>query len=1647
MRSLLIYAFDNSLLCTSFAPDIDLKIDPMYSHIIVRLKSRHNAKPADHARVRAELDQVAETELKSCVAEVLTFDVPTAFAWKLRSSLEDPRDIPQEVRNVLEENKNVELYSAAVATPEEETTVTLDTLEKTFVRMRDSMNHDEYDVYALKLRPSRNCDVNVRELSTTVRDRVEALMEAVGRYAERSFAAKKRAEQAMQEAREKLGPKATEDEVKAAAAPRVVTIALDLFKGRGFWSRIQNEGGNTLAKAAPRHGVRTTGALSVTVDAKGNETILSLPYFGEIGDRVVVLKIGEIFLKRGNRGKFMNQLQGNIQFKLHGLARVVRVNHLFVVMPMSNRRNDRKRKESIGRTGSSSAPVLADEFALKSSQMADASPSNDDTPETNDAAMTDSTAPDEPASPFTDEELAKITDICRGIPGVESVLPALRTLPDKSSILRGLQYMLTLAGTSNPNIPAIASVFPDGKIPDVIPAFGSLKSIPLRNRVGAYAASTYLSEHSEEPAPPAPGSPLAMKIAQQPELANSLKKPADEEPPFDLTAPFVKGLVDVSHLGFKLDVHLHQPCPFKSRSLLARELQVAHRNQITNLVKKGGCKSLAEFATAPSLQSESKAETADDSDDEFAAIRTNQQGSFLNPKSHVHVRIEVLADLALLSFIDGDDVAPGVGGQPTGTASDNCHTVVALLSGGMDSPVAAYRMMVRGMRVVLVHFQNANVADEDTVREKIVRLAEHLSRYQIVTYLYIVPFAAIQDAIITQVPGPARMLVYRRFMMQVAARIGMKYGARFLTVGDSIGQVASQTAPNLYASYTNTPLPVLSPLIGCNKKEIMEEAKRIGTYEISALPYGDCCSYFLAKHPVTNIKLEQLREYEAAVGRNIDGGALRLIRDAFNASAVLKWHKPSEGTVTLRDMRPVFSQYRDIVAEMLQQCPTRAKDIDDGDEEEVAKALAQIAEIEERVKKNAAALGEKRKLEEAASTKPQTAEEAKSGAPAEKSVPSTTTQSKPRKKGNRQEREETFDDDDDFDAAESALLREHKFIESTRSTLIPLDKPEATTSGPDAGSVDSSASTKKLRLDAAAATAVSAMNSKLLTSNVPVVIPEVQTTPQPQQAVAEDSMTVSESAPAETKDVEAPAAEVSQVAYFDNAATTPLLPQVFEAMLPYLGGSHFGNSSSVHAIGNASAAAVEEARRIILGAINGIPQGELATRAAANGVVRKEFPLVFTSGGTESNNMAVMGTVRAAIEDAVTKIDESCANSSGYIRPSVLRIHLITSAIEHSATLEPFEQVKQTAFYAAVNANLKVKIELSHLRNNSTGVVDTKHLDYLLHNDSQYRSVVNDSQASGNSDPKVMHVLTYVSVMHANNEIGVVQPLTQIGETCEAYSKSKEAPIQVVFHSDACQTFGKLFIDVVESKIDLLTLNGHKIHGPKGIGALYIRPGVRIVPSVWGGHHEGNFRSGTLNVPGIVGMGAAAAYFYGIQTPLLGGATGVASLIAPPPANTPMTPPTRAIAPRPTSYLIPNETNRQIVQRTHDLLVALTQSFPKIMQNGPQASQTDTFEQLLAKPCVRLPNILSVVLDKSSRMDSSAMIKFLSARGVYVSSGSACANNAEPKPSHVLTAINVKSEFALSTIRVSVGALTSQAEVDRAALAFAELAEHLSRMR
>jgi thiamine biosynthesis protein ThiI len=209
------------------------------------------------------------------------------------------------------------------------------------------------------------------------------------------------------------------------------------------------------------------------------------------------------------------------------------------------------------------------------------------------------------------------------------------------------------------------------------------------------------------------------------------------------------------------------------------------------------------------------------------------------------------------------DKIRGVGGLPVGASGK----VLIMLSGGIDSPVAAWRMMKRGVKALFVHFYSYPYTDKASL-EKVEELAEILATWNYRTQVYLVSFAEVQREIVTQTPAPFRVILYRRMMVRIAQQIAAAARAECLVTGESLGQVASQTLGNLRVIEEIAEIPILRPLIGDDKAEIMDLAERIGTFEISTLPHDDCCSLFVPKHPATNASLKAVQEAEAALDIN-----------------------------------------------------------------------------------------------------------------------------------------------------------------------------------------------------------------------------------------------------------------------------------------------------------------------------------------------------------------------------------------------------------------------------------------------------------------------------------------------------------------------------------------------------------------------------------------------------------------------------------------------------------------------------------------------------------------------------------------------------------------------------------------------------------
>lgn len=228
-----------------------------------------------------------------------------------------------------------------------------------------------------------------------------------------------------------------------------------------------------------------------------------------------------------------------------------------------------------------------------------------------------------------------------------------------------------------------------------------------------------------------------------------------------------------------------------------------------------------------------------------------------NPEFTVYV--EILPKDTFFGF----NKLPGAGGLPVGASG----RLLSLISGGFDSPVAAYRMMQRGCRVNFVHFHSAPYQDK-TSQDKVRELVKLLTRHQFQSRLYMIPFGEIQRQIVTAVARPLRVVLYRRMMLRIGERIARKEKARALVTGESLGQVASQTLENMTVIQQAVTMPILRPLVGMDKQEIVDQARRIGTFETSSIPDQDCCQLFVPKHPATKARFDEVEADEAKLDIN-----------------------------------------------------------------------------------------------------------------------------------------------------------------------------------------------------------------------------------------------------------------------------------------------------------------------------------------------------------------------------------------------------------------------------------------------------------------------------------------------------------------------------------------------------------------------------------------------------------------------------------------------------------------------------------------------------------------------------------------------------------------------------------------------------------
>ena len=378
----------------------------------------------------------------------------------------------------------------------------------------------------------------------------------------------------------------------------------------------------------------------------------------------------------------------------------------------------------------------------------------------------------------------------------------------------------------------------------------------------------------------------------------------------------------------------------------------------------------------------------------------------------------------------------------------------------------------------------------------------------------------------------------------------------------------------------------------------------------------------------------------------------------------------------------------------------------------------------------------------------------------------------------------------------------------------------------------------------------------------------------------------------------------ARITYLDHAATTPVRPEVLEAMLPYLGDEAFGNPSSSHRFGRAARAGIEEAKRLVAQALGAEPN-----------------QVIFTSGGTEADNLAVIGAALAARE------------RGGPFRVAV-------AATEHKAIL------------AAAHAVVHLGGEEIVLPVGGDGVVDEAAFEAAL--------------ARG---------VAVASVMWVNNEVGTMQPVGRLAERCRAAG--------VCFHTDAVQAFGKVPVSVRDVPCTLITISGHKIGAPKGIGALVVRDRRAIEAIIHGGGQQFGLRPGTENVPGIIALGRAAEL---------------------------------AAAEQP-------ELARRLGSLRDDLEARIAALFPDARINGRDGP--------------RAPHVLNVSFPGT---DSEAMLMHLDLAGIACSAGSACSTGAV-EPSHVLTAMGVPHEMGVAALRFSFGRSSTSADVETLTAALPKIVE------
>jgi cysteine desulfurase len=380
--------------------------------------------------------------------------------------------------------------------------------------------------------------------------------------------------------------------------------------------------------------------------------------------------------------------------------------------------------------------------------------------------------------------------------------------------------------------------------------------------------------------------------------------------------------------------------------------------------------------------------------------------------------------------------------------------------------------------------------------------------------------------------------------------------------------------------------------------------------------------------------------------------------------------------------------------------------------------------------------------------------------------------------------------------------------------------------------------------------------------------------------------------------------------YLDYSASTPTDPRVVEAMMPYFT-EVFGNASSAHSFGRKAEDAIENARRTIAKYLN-----------------CKPHEVIFTSGGSESDNLALRGAAWASKQ-----------KTGGN--------HLITTPIEHSAVGKTMAQLADVMGY-----------EVTLLPIDSTGIVSP----------DDFEAAIRDNT-------------TLASIIYANNEVGTVNPLPELGKIAKSHN--------IIFHTDAVQAGGQLSLDVQELGVDLMSISGHKFYGPKGVGALFVREGIELIPSQSGGSHENGLRAGTHNTPFIIGLAKALELAY-----------------------------------------TEREERLAHVTKLRQMLV------DGIISRIPQAQTT-------GHPEHRLPSHASFIFDN---LDANKLLIHMDMKGVAASSASAC-KTGNPEPSSVLLALGYAREDAFGSLRLTVSHNTSEADIEYAIDVIVESAEAVYKLQ